>query len=58
MTAASLGMGFVLIIWILGVCIFALILHYVIRSAINSSEATKTLKEIRDLLVSKEKDKF
>ncbi|HET7578963.1 MAG TPA: hypothetical protein VFK33_06755 [Bacillales bacterium] len=48
-----IGMGFGFIIWILLMIIFFAILHWVIRSAINSSELNRTLKEIRDLLKAK-----
>lgn len=46
---------FILFFWGIGFIIFFLILHWVIRSAVEKSEMHETLKEIRSLL--KEKNK-
>lgn len=51
-----MGMEFGFLVWIMFILVFFLILHFVIRSAMNQSEMNRTLKEIRDLLKSQNRD--
>jgi len=50
-------MGAAIVIWLIGLVIFFSVLHYVIRSAVDSSRLSRNVQELRDFLLKRQPER-